>query len=199
MPPKPALVPRLRGEGRLATHMSHFLYFCLKHPHSSVPQIPLDEPSDAAHQPPGTSDGASPLRPPGAKELRQISLTNHIESATSPPLPINPCPPAILPAHSPPKHLPLHSQEIRSPKGSQCKTQICRSWFLAQVQTTFVPEICFRALFSKHACAQACAKQHRSRRSLAPRLLVPTRGQVGALGAPEHRPQPTPTQPRSVN
>lgn len=30
--PKPPPVPRLRGGGRLATHVPHFLYFCLKLP-----------------------------------------------------------------------------------------------------------------------------------------------------------------------
>lgn len=87
VPPKPPPVPQLRGKCRLATCMSHFLYFCLKHPHSSVPQIPPDEPTDPAHQPTGISDAASPPRPPGTKGLKQISLRNQINSATSPPCP----------------------------------------------------------------------------------------------------------------
>lgn len=72
--PKPPPLPQLRGEGRLARHMPHSLYFCLKRPGGSVPQIPPDKPTDPARQPPDISDAASPLKPPGAKGLGQISL-----------------------------------------------------------------------------------------------------------------------------
>lgn len=89
---KPPPVPWLQGEGRLTTHMPHFLYFCLKQPGASVPQIPPDEPADPAHQPTDILDAASPPRPPGAKGLGQISLRSELKSTTGPPSAQRPIP-----------------------------------------------------------------------------------------------------------
>lgn len=72
------------------------------------------------------------------------------------------------------------SQQIHSLKGSQCNTQICRSWFLAQVQTTFVPEICFRVFFAKCSCAEPCARWHRLPAQPVPRSLCQPDTELGA-------------------
>lgn len=188
--PRPRCLPGC--EGRAGSRcMCPFSYiFALNAQGGSIPQTPPDEPTDPTHQPTGISDAASPLRPPGAKELMKSSLRSKLKSRMAPP-----CPAAHSPRQPPalPNTSPLRSegsQEIRSLQGTQCKTQICRSWFLAQVQTTFVPEICFRALFSKPACAEACAKQHWLPPQPAPGSPVPTWGQGGGRGAPQHRPQP---------
>lgn len=69
-----------------------------------------------------------------------------------------PCQPSQPPALKNPSLLPSESsQQIHSLKGSQCNMQICRSWFLAQVQTTFAPEICFRVFSARCMCAEPCA------------------------------------------
>lgn len=144
------------GAGSLRTCPISYI-FVLNCPGTSIPQIPPDEPIDPARQP----MAVKPLH------LHQdhVEPRSELKPTTSP----LPCPAADAPQRprqppTLPNTSPLRgegSREIRSPKGRQCKTQICRSWFLAQVQTTFVPEICFRALFSKRACAEACAKQRR--------------------------------------
>lgn len=107
-----------------------------------------------------------------------------LKSVPSPTLPSGPCPrqPGQPPALGNPSLLPSESsQQIHSLQGSQCNTQICRSWFLAQVQTTFVPEICFRVFFAKRACAEPCALVPNTASA---KVTVPTWHRAGGLGAP---------------
>lgn len=80
--------------------------------------------------------------------------------------------PSLLPSES--------SQQIHSLKGSQRNMQICRFWFLAQVQTTFVPEICFRVFFAKRACAEPCARRRWFPTQPAPRSLCQPGTELGA-------------------
>lgn len=97
--------------------------------------------SSTQHSQPGA--GGSP--PEGLKQSHQTDPT--FPRASPPYIPttafVPSTSPALLCPPQPPAH-PKHSQlcaqegseEIRSLEGSQSKTQIYRSWFLAHVQTT---------------------------------------------------------------
>ena len=86
----------------------------------------------------------------------RAGLSSEINPATGVPLPCgHPASPPTLPHASPLRS--EGSQQIRSPEGSWCETQICRSWFLARVQTTFVPENLFQGcIFKACMCRGMC-------------------------------------------